>query len=154
MNKLYVLIGVPAAGKSTWVANQDWAKDCAYISTDKFVDAEAKRVGQTYNAVFKDYMSVAVNLMCEAVISARAAKQDIIWDQTSCTVSSRKKKFKMLPDYHAIAVVFKTPEKGELERRLASRPGKNIPDCVMESMISSWQEPTEEEGFMEIWQAS
>jgi gluconate kinase len=60
----------------------------------------------------------------------------------------------MLPDYEHIAVVFKTPEKEELDRRLASRPGKNIPAHVMRSMIEHFEMPSEEEGFKEIWHAS
>lgn len=57
----------------------------------------------------------------------------------------------MLRDYEHIAVVFATPEKDELERRLASRPGKNIPAHVMQSMINGFDKPTEDEGFTEIW---
>jgi gluconate kinase len=60
----------------------------------------------------------------------------------------------MLPNYEHIAVVFKTPEKEELARRLASRPGKNIPEHVMRSMIENFDVPTEDEGFKEIWFAS
>jgi predicted kinase len=56
-----------------------------------------------------------------------------------------------LPNYYAIAIVFKTPEKAELERRLANRPGKIIPTNVVEGMVRRWQDPTEEEGFKEIW---
>jgi len=67
------------------------------------------------------------------------------------SISSREKKFRMLPDYEHIAVVFRTPEPEELARRLASRPGKNIPKNVIDSMISNWDEPTEDEGFKEIW---
>ena len=150
---MYVLVGVPGAGKSTWIQNQDWAKDCAIVSTDAFVDQEAERQGRTYNEVFKDYMPTAVKLMAEQVVEAREAGQDIIWDQTSTTVASRKKKFNMLPNYHAVAVVFPTPEPAELERRLAGRPGKNIPWNVMQGMISGFKTPTEEEGFDEIWYA-
>ena len=151
--KLYMLIGVPGSGKSTWVENQDWAKNCVYVSTDQYVEAYAKGLGKTYNEVFKEVMPECVRLMTDAVVLARTREQDIIWDQTSTTIASRKKKFKMLPDYYTIAVVFKTPDTDELNRRLASRPGKNIPDYVMESMISNWEEPTEEEGFKEIWYA-
>jgi hypothetical protein len=39
-------------------------------------------------------------------------------------------------------------------RRLMSRPGKEIPAHVVASMIASWEEPTLEEGFKEIWYAS
>lgn len=151
MPKVYVLVGVPAAGKSTWVSNQTWAKDCAYISTDGYVERFARRMGKTYNDVFDQVMPRAVNLMAKAVVRAREAGKDIIWDQTSTSVKSRKNKFRMLPDYYHIAVVFKTPEKDELDRRLASRPGKNIPDHVMRSMIDNFVMPTEEEGFKEIW---
>ena len=151
MPKCYQLIGVPGSGKSTWVKNQDWAADCVVVSTDEFVEDYAKEVGSTYNEVFDDYMPTAVNLMAEKVVRARNAGKDIIWDQTSMSVKSRKRKFNMLRDYEHIAVVFKTPEAEELARRLASRPGKNIPDHVMRSMIDNYDVPTEDEGFSQIW---
>jgi len=124
------------------------------VSTDNFVEAYAKEQGKTYSEVFVDYMPTAVDLMVKAVVHAREHGHDIIWDQTSTTVKSRKKKFNMLPDYEHIAVVFKTPEHTELMRRLMSRPGKDIPDHVVASMIASWEDPTEEEGFKEVWNAS
>ena len=151
MAKCYQLIGVPCAGKSTWVKNQDWAKDCVVVSTDEFVEDYAKEVGATYNDVFDDYMPTAVKLMAEKVERAREQGKDIIWDQTSMSIKSRKRKFNMLRDYEHIAVVFKTPEADELKRRLDSRPGKNIPDHVMKSMMDNYDIPTEEEGFKEIW---
>jgi predicted kinase len=153
MSKLYILVGVPGSGKSTWVSDQDWSKDCAYVSTDIHVEAYAKEQGKTYSEVFVEYMPMAIGLMAEEVVEAREAGKDIIWDQTSTTVKSRARKFNMLPDYYAIAVVFKTPEHTELMRRLMSRPGKEIPDHVIYSMIGSWEEPTLEEGFKEIWYA-
>lgn len=154
MPKCYQLIGVPGSGKSTWVSSQDWASTCNIISTDYWVEEEAKRLGKTYSEIFTDYMPKAVDLMVANVVSAREMGNDIIWDQTSTTVKSRARKFNMLPDYYHIAVVFRTPEHTELIRRLMSRPGKEIPDHVIASMISSWEDPTEEEGFREIWIAA
>lgn len=153
MPKCYQLIGVPGSGKSTWISNQDWAGDCVVVSTDNHVEDYAKSVGKTYSEVFADYMPTAVDLMAQDVVRAREQGKDIIWDQTSVNVKSRKRKFNMLPNYEHIAVVFKTPEQKELYRRLFSRPGKNIPDHVIASMIASFQMPTEEEGFKEIWNA-
>ena len=153
LNKLYVLVGVPGSGKSTWIKNQKWTGNCVIVSTDEFVEDYAKECGQTYSEVFTDYMPTAVKLMAEKVIRARDARKDIIWDQTSTTVKSRERKFNMLPEYHKIAVVFKTPEHKELIRRLMSRPGKEIPEHVIGSMIDGWEEPTLEEGFHEIWYA-
>ena len=153
MSKCYQLIGVPGSGKSTWVDTQDWAITCANVSTDKWVEIYAKEVGRTYSEVFTDFMPTAGDLMAKEVVMARDMKRDIIWDQTSTTVKSRTRKFNMLPDYEHIAVVFRTPEHTELMRRLVSRwdSGKIIPEHVVASMIASWEEPTEEEGFTEIW---
>jgi len=151
MNRLYVLVGVPGSGKSTWVSKQSWARDCVYVSTDMYVEDYAKLVGKTYNEVFKLYMPKAVKLMAQDVRVANKAGKDVIWDQTSTTIKSRAKKFRMLPDYEVIAVVFPTPAEDELKRRLASREGKSIPDNVMKSMISGFEMPTVEEGFKEVW---
>jgi predicted kinase len=151
MPKCYQLVGVPGSGKSTWIENQDWALPCAKVSTDKWVEIYAKEVGLTYSKVFVDFMPTAVDLMAKEVVAAREMKRDIIWDQTSTTIASRAKKFRMLPDYEHIAVVFKTPEHKELMKRLLNRPGKEIPDHVIASMIASFEMPTEEEGFKEIW---
>ena len=151
MPKCYQLIGVPASGKSTWVAEQDWALTCSCISTDKWVEIYAKEVGQPYAEVFKDFMPTAVALMAKEVIAARELGRDIIWDQTSTTIASRARKFNMLPDYEHIAIVFRTPPRDELDVRLSGRPGKHIPKNVIDDMIAGWEDPTEEEGFKEIW---
>ena len=147
----YQLIGVPGSGKSTWIKNQDWAKDIPVVSTDNFVEAYAKEQGKTYSEVFDEYMPIAVRLMANQALICQANNLDVIWDQTSTTINSRKRKFNTLPKYEHIAIVFKTPDADELARRLASRPGKNIPDHVMRSMINGFDMPTEDEGFKEIW---
>lgn len=151
MNKCYQLVGVPGAGKSTWIANQDWMKDMPVVSTDRFVEAHAEKEGKTYSEVFDEYMPIAVKLMANQAAICQANKLDLIWDQTSTTLASRRRKFNALPDYEHIAIVFPTPEMDELERRLASRPGKNIPKHVMNNMIKHFEMPTLEEGFTEIW---
>jgi len=145
------MIGVPGSGKSTWIRNQIWALGLTVVSTDTFVEDYARAQGQTYNQVFRDYMPRAVDLMAAQVVFAREHGHSVIWDQTSTTVASRRKKFHMLPDYEHVAVVFGTPEPAELARRLAGRPGKTIPDHVMLSMLQNLKEPTLEEGFQEIW---
>lgn len=153
MPKVYVLVGVPGSGKSTWVSNQDWAKTCAYISTDRIIERYAANVKRTYSEVFGLFMPRAVELMTKQVAKARSKGLDIIWDQTSTTVESRKRKFRMLPEYEAIAVVFNTPDAQELARRLSNRPGKIIPDEVVNDMVKNFTIPTLEEGFKEIWYA-
>lgn len=153
MNKCYQLIGIPGAGKSTWIKNQTWALGMPVVGTDMYVEMEAQRQGKTYTEVFEDYMPIAVRLMVNHALTCQANRLDFIWDQTSTTVKSRARKFNtLLPSqYEHIAVVFSVPEPDELKRRLASRPGKVIPDDVVQQMIDNWEEPTLEEGFKEIW---
>jgi len=154
MTKCYQLIGVPGSGKSTWIKDQIWALGLTIVSTDSFVEDYARSQGKTYTEVFKDYMPTAVNLMADQVVFAREHNHTIIWDQTSTTIASRAKKFRMLPDYEHIAVVFRTPHRDELDVRLSGRPGKHVPKDVIDSMIANWEEPTEEEGFSQIWYAA
>ncbi len=151
--KLYVLVGVPGSGKSTWIKNQDWTLGLTVVSTDPFVEEYARLQGKTYSEVFAEYMPTAIDLMVEQVVFAREHGHTVIWDQTNTTVKSRARKFRMLPEYYAIAVVFRTPPRDELDRRLHSRydSGKIIPQAVVDNMIDNWQEPTLEEGFQEIW---
>ncbi len=151
MPRCYQLVGVPGAGKSTWIKNQIWALGLFVVSTDNLVEAYASQQGKTYNEVFDEYMPTAVKLMADQVVYCRENNLDVIWDQTSTTVKSRRRKFAMLPDYEHVAVVFTTPDPAELDRRLNSRPGKNIPWNIMQGMIKHFEMPTEDEGFSEIW---
>lgn len=120
-------------------------------STDQYIEEFAKSSGKTYNEVFKECIAEAEKFMRNDVQNAIAAGHDIVWDQTNVSKVSRNKKLRMIPDhYEKIAVVFPVPDEDELQRRLASRPGKTIPSHVMSSMIANYQMPTLEEGFTEI----
>ena len=148
-----MMVGVPGSGKSTWIKNQHWLNDCVVVSTDAFVEDYAKECGKTYSEVFKDYMPTAVKLMIDKVVLARELGKNIVWDQTSVSIATRAKKIRMLPGYYKVAVVIREPDAVELKRRLASRPGKEVPWSVIDQMRDSWEDPTENEGFDEIWYA-
>ena len=153
MSTLYMLIGIPGSGKSTWIENQSWAKSCVHLSSDKFIEEYAESVGKTYNEVFDEYIKTATQQLNKQAITVNVAETDAIWDQTNMSVKSRASKLKLFPCYKKIAVVFRVPDPDELARRLASRPGKHISDKVIEDMIKNFQMPTLEEGFTEIWNA-
>jgi predicted kinase len=145
------LVGVPGAGKSTWIKTQTMLDNFVVVSTDNFVEQHAKEVGKTYSEVFDDYIKVATRLMDNQVLIAKANNCDIIWDQTNLTAKSRKAKLAKLDGYEKIAVFFHTPEPEVLAWRLENRPGKTIPWKVITDMSANIVEPTEEEGFKEIW---
>jgi len=146
----YILVGVPGVGKTTWTQSQTLVNPYAYLSTDLYIEQYAEEAGKDYAVIFKLRMPDAIESMVNDAITARNNKQNVIWDQTSTTKESRARKLDMLPGYRKIAVVFRTPDREELDRRLASRPNKLIPKYVVDNMINFWEEPSLEEGFDEI----
>ena len=150
MPKVYVLVGVPGSGKSTWANSQTLVEDYTYVSTDFWVEQFAKAAGTTYAEIFESVMPDAIEQMLEQVRLSRKYNANIVWDQTSTTIASRAKKFNMLPNYEHIAIVFDTPDRAELDKRLANRPGKTIPSEVVDSMIAKFEMPTLEEGYKQI----
>lgn len=143
---LFMLIGIPASGKSTWRAKQ---KDAVVISTDDKIDAYANASGKTYSEIFAEKIAVATRDMEQDLKLAIANNENIIWDQTNLTAASRAKKLRKIPkNYHKIAVYFPVPK--DLDERLASRPGKTIPTHIIEQMKLQLEEPTFEEGWNQI----
>lgn len=149
----YFLVGIPGSGKSTWLRKFpiNWERTTV-ASTDNYIDSIAHEKGTTYSTEFKAHYPDAVKKMNSSVRTAIENKFDIIWDQTNTAAAARKLKLSMIPpSYRKIAVVFPTPEMTELTKRLKSRPGKDIPDDVVQSMIEKFEFPTINEGFDEVW---
>jgi predicted kinase len=146
------LIGAPAAGKSTWMRNQEWIDDTYVASTDDIIEEIAAGYGLTYNEAFKDVVGFAEKVMWREL--ERAAKDgDLIYiDRTNMSVKSRKRFIDFLKPYgyRFNAVVFPNPDPVEWERRLNNRPGKTIPENIIRNMVSSFRMPTHEEGFDNI----
>lgn len=155
MPTLYMLIGIPASGKSTWVANQnfDW-NNTAVISSDAIIDRRAADQGKTYSDVFRSEIKSATSEMNQNLRDAIANNMNIILDQTNVTAKSRQAKLAQIPDnYTKVAVYFQTPDITELQRRLANRPGKNIPQNIVMGMMSQLEPPRSSEGFDKIIKA-
>ncbi len=153
MPRLYMLVGVPGSGKSTW-RNANPLPGAVTISTDDYIDFVADRQGITYGEAFKDNIKTATQLADQKARKAFAAGDDVVWDQTNLTRKGRAPKLAMVPEeYEKIAVFFPTPDNDELKRRLASRPGKTIPPHIVLGMVSTLQEPTEDEGFDRVIRA-
>lgn len=145
---LYMLIGIPASGKSTWVKTH--GSEHIVLSTDNYIEEQARREETTYDAVFMKYINIATNAMNEMVDVATKLKCDVIWDQTNLDIRSRKRKMAKFRDYRKVAVVFEMPSDNVLKERLQSREGKVIPEKIIESMKQRFQYPSQEEGFDEI----
>lgn len=148
----WMLCGVPASGKSTWISNQNFnLKNTVVISTDDIIERRAKSVGKTYSDVFKKESKSAASEMDQNLKKALISNKNIVWDQTNTTIKIRAKKLSKIPDeYTKIGVFFQVPPIEELTRRLNNRPGKIIPYNIVMGMIKQLEKPTEKEGFDEI----
>lgn len=156
----YVLCGLPASGKSTWIENDfrnfwypdedlniSW-KDFVILSTDNIIDEYAKSVGKTYDEVFNDYIKIAEKIFLSRFDEAVKEGKNIIVDRTHLNVNSRAKTLsKFNSNYVVTAIAFKTPDFKEHKRRLDNRPGKTIPDHVMTAMTKNASLPSIDEGF-------
>lgn len=143
---MYMLIGLPGTGKSTWWNRYPNETGVAYISSDAIIERIAANTGKTYNEVFKTAVKVAEKEMYQQVEDAVKAGQDIVWDQTNLNKKTRAKKLAMIPnEYRKLAVYF--PVTDDHEQRLASRPGKTIPAHILKTMAETVELPTLEEGF-------
>jgi predicted kinase len=154
--KIYMLVGAPASGKSTWI-EKEFQGECHVVSTDKIIDEIAFETGRTYDQVFSTYMKVAEKMMWEEFDKyVGDGYSPIVVDRTNMSVKSRRKFFERLKNFHLNhgyeieAVVFKTPEETEWNRRLNSRVGKTIPQHVLESMVKSYEQPRLTEGFTKV----
>lgn len=148
----YLLIGVPAAGKSTWTAKFDKTLQCVHISSDAILDDVAAQIGQTYAEAFDEHYLNAIAKMRARATETIALRQDLIWDQINISRAGRAWKLRSLLDagYNCIGVVFPTPEPAEHRRRLDNRVGKSIPNYVIQGMLAAYEEPTLSEGFSQL----
>jgi len=153
-----MLVGIPGSGKSYFnqyslyeMFPQLSHDNTVFVSTDKYIEQYATQHNKTYNEVFQEQIKPATKNMYDMVEDAVNNNKNISWDQTNTSVKTRSFKIKAVPDtYEKIAVMFMTPEDKEHARRLASRPGKNIPDEIMANMKAQLEIPTEKEGFDNI----
>lgn len=152
MLNLYMLIGLPASGKTTWAVDKafSWNPPPYVLSMDQYIDYYANKHDMTYSEAFTKAAPWAEAKMKEDLNFVLDRKLDnVIWDQTNLSVKTRAKKLKKIPKtYRKVAVFFETPK--DIEKRLASRPGKTIPPLVFSQMSQAMQEPTLSEGFDEI----
>lgn len=149
MTTILVLSGLPGTGKSTYV--QDYLKshpETMVCSTDDYIEAYASGIGMTYDEVFFTAIRPATESMWKRFDEAIANDQRIIMDQTNLSRKKRRQILDKVPShYMKMAVYFEVPDQAEWEKRLANRPGKNIPKHIMDSMVQNMQKPHLSEGF-------
>lgn len=157
MANCYILVGLPASGKSTRVEQLlDMYPDAFVYSTDKYIEECAQLNGWTYNEAFSTFIKPATKAMKEQLEVAIRANQTIIWDQTNLGKDKRVSIVNRLRQagYRTHCECFLPPETVEdiadWNQRLHSRPGKSIPENIITSMVKNYEIPTVSEKFDEI----
>lgn len=152
MTTAIFLIGLPAAGKSTIRTKLlELYPTATVLSTDDVIETESAKEGITYNDGFQKFIKFATKVLESKLNGAILNNSPIIWDQTNLSVKQRQQKLSKIPKhYKKVAIVVQCDNQAEHDKRLLSRPGKNIPENVIASMRSSFEHPTEAEGFDEI----
>lgn len=147
MGRLFIMMGAPGCGKSTWCKNYIQKGD-VYISRDEIRFSMLKD-GDDYfskeKAVYKEFI--------KQINKALRNDDDVYVDQTSLNRAARAKLLNSLevqPD--SITVVYiKEPLKVILERN-AQRSGRAlVPESAVINMYNSIELPTAEEGITWLW---
>lgn len=156
--KLYMMIGVPGSGKSTYAKNfikyarYKEGRNIVYISRDEIRFSLLKE-GDSYFSKEKQVYKIFIE-------NARAALKegkDVLIDATHMTWGSRHKVFRNLTNIAGLEVYgmwMRTPFH-ECAKRNQAREGKcRVPDDQFANMVEQFEEPELKEGFkhiQEIW---
>ena len=148
--ELVMLCGIPCSGKSTYMdklrAYEYW-ENSVVLSTDNYIEEQAKRLGMTYNEVFQDCIDEATRQLEMSFVRAKEEGKRIIWDQTNLSIKTRKKKLTKVPSIYKRTVVWFQVDLEEALKRNGTREGKFIPESILKRMYHQFEVPTLEEGF-------
>lgn len=163
--KLFVLVGPPGVGKSTYINNNPELRDSLIISRDNIAERVAEENGYTYSELFRPtpetkQLNKEINKELEDNIqNAVNSDKNVAVDMTSMSIRSRAKFLSLFkPDkFLRIAIKF-MPSEDNIDNLLKSNSNrnlelkkqgkeKNISSKVIFDMLKNYEEPTEEEGF-------
>ena len=148
MNTLYLTIGAPGSGKSTYAKNLIKDKDIKYLSSDELRaqlgkdESDQTVTGQVFNHIKKK------------VVEYLEMGDSVLIDATNINKKDRKYYIDTAKQNNAKVIgLVCAVTKNELIERNTKRGEsgvRNVPVWVIEKMLNKYEPPTTEEGFDEI----
>lgn len=150
MAKLFLMVGVPGAGKSTYIKNNAGKYSSAYgiISRDairfKMLSEEDEYFAKE-NEVYAEFIRQINEFLSDDI--------DVFVDATHITKGSRKKLLDAVSArYEEVNAIWVDLPLNTILTQNAQREGRAlVPTSVVRRMFYQFEEPTEKEGFKHIY---
>lgn len=145
MNTLYIMVGLPGSGKSTWAKNK-CDENSIIISSDAIRDKLYKDINnQEHNAKVFEHMR-------KETLDALNGTKSVYYDSTNITRKNRQSILDFIKINHIecrkVAVIVETPYEECLKRN--SIRNRHVPEHVIKNMMERFELPLINEGFDEI----
>lgn len=148
MKTVYILIGPPLSGKSTFRKNMQSA---FVICRDDILMELSKE--SDYEKAFSTVDQKEVDRMLTERMKEAESHQHVIVDMTHMSAKRRKHNLSFFKEHRKVAVVFDFPSEEEYRQRNEKRireEKKAISYSIFKNMLDSYQPVKKEEGFDEI----
>jgi len=144
-NTLYITVGLPGSGKSTYVKNFIKDKDIEYLSSDSLRVVYGKsEEDQTVTPLVFGHIKRKVDEFLKD-------GKNVLVDATSVNRKERSDYINTAKKYGAkvVAIVFKMDRQGLIDRnkKRGEQGGRVVPDFVIDKMLSKFEEPSYSEGI-------
>ena len=147
-NTLYITVGLPGSGKSTYAKDFINGKDIEYLSSDELRAVFGKsEEDQTVTPLVFGHIKRKVDEFLKD-------GKNVLVDATSVNRRERSDYINSAKKYGAkvVALVFKMDRAGLIARnqKRGSEGGRVVPDFVIDKMLAKYEEPSTGEGIDQI----